>query len=202
MLWSSISPTRKLWKHARPELKGQSYYQPLRAKNREIRVLDILPASNTESDIHVSLRTASLEKPSRFQALSYCWGTADTTKSIFVDKNEVQVAVNLEDALRHIRKTDEEVCLWIDALCISQSDVWERNQQVQIMGEIYKSAECVLVWLGEESDDSDHALDTCQLWGSHHQTDSRYLVDKIREDGTEAFDERSWKAVRKLINRP
>jgi hypothetical protein len=89
-----------------------------RAKGAVVLPGRILPASNTESDNHISLRTASLEKPSRFQALSYCWGTADTTKSIFVDNNEVKVAVNLEDALRHIRKTDEAVCLWIDALCI------------------------------------------------------------------------------------
>ncbi|KAJ0323393.1 hypothetical protein Brms1b_001793 [Colletotrichum noveboracense] len=44
--------------------------------------------------------------------------------------------------------------LWVDALCIDQSTHGERNQQVMIMGDIYKSARQVVVWLGEAADDS------------------------------------------------
>jgi hypothetical protein len=38
--------------------------------------------------------------------------------------------------------------LWIDALCIDQSNAMKRNHQVQQMGLIYSQAERVMVWLG------------------------------------------------------
>jgi hypothetical protein len=48
--------------------------------------------------------------------------------------------------------------LWVDAICIDQGHVSERNHQVTQMGEIYAGAERVVVWLGEASSDSDMAL--------------------------------------------
>jgi hypothetical protein len=39
--------------------------------------------------------------------------------------------------------------LWIDGVCINQTDILERNRQVQLMGEIYSRASCVLIWLGD-----------------------------------------------------
>jgi hypothetical protein len=39
--------------------------------------------------------------------------------------------------------------LWIDALCINQDDLQERNEQVPLMGRIYSKAETVLIHLGE-----------------------------------------------------
>jgi len=38
--------------------------------------------------------------------------------------------------------------LWIDALCINQEDYLERNNQVLLMGEIYRCAAGVISWLG------------------------------------------------------
>lgn len=38
--------------------------------------------------------------------------------------------------------------LWVDAICIMQSSIEERNHQVQMMGHIYMQAGLVLVWLG------------------------------------------------------
>ncbi|KAF2633929.1 HET-domain-containing protein [Macroventuria anomochaeta] len=37
---------------------------------------------------------------------------------------------------------------WIDALCIDQDNVDERNHQVQQMGEIFSCAQQVFAWLG------------------------------------------------------
>ncbi|KAF5577127.1 heterokaryon incompatibility 6 OR allele [Fusarium pseudocircinatum] len=41
---------------------------------------------------------------------------------------------------------------WIDAICINQDDIQERNSQVAMMSQIYGSAHSVLAWLGEEDD--------------------------------------------------
>ena len=37
--------------------------------------------------------------------------------------------------------------LWVDALCINQKDHLERNNQVLLMGEIYRRAASVISWL-------------------------------------------------------
>jgi hypothetical protein len=39
--------------------------------------------------------------------------------------------------------------VWIDSICINQADLNERAQQVTLMGDIYRGAERVLVWLGK-----------------------------------------------------
>jgi Heterokaryon incompatibility protein (HET) len=43
---------------------------------------------------------------------------------------------------------------WIDALCVDQTSICERNRQVAIMGQIFSNAAFVLAWLGAEADDS------------------------------------------------
>jgi hypothetical protein len=50
---------------------------------------------------------------------------------------------------------------WIDAICINQDSVLERNHQVQMMRQIYSNAESVSVWLGEADREltSDIAMD-------------------------------------------
>jgi hypothetical protein len=40
--------------------------------------------------------------------------------------------------------------IWIDAICINQDSVAERSSQVQIMDRIYRQAQKVIVWLGQE----------------------------------------------------
>jgi hypothetical protein len=36
----------------------------------------------------------------------------------------------------------------VDAICIDQSNIAERNSQVQIMCSIYSNADLVILWLG------------------------------------------------------
>ncbi len=75
-----------------------------------------------------------------------------------------QVTKNLEAALRNLRyrpihgAASNDRILWIDAICINQNDIQERNVQVRRMVDIYKSAVRVVVWLGEGDQDSDKAI--------------------------------------------
>jgi hypothetical protein len=50
----------------------------------------------------------------------------------------------------HIRFPDRRRFIWADAICINQSDLQERSQQVRLMGNIYRNAERVLIWLGPD----------------------------------------------------
>jgi hypothetical protein len=90
--------------------------------------------------------------------------TVKPTFTIMVDGMPFMVRKNLYLALQAIRykmKTDHQIgwrLFWIDALCINQEDVNERNHQVNLMSQIYSQARLVLVWLGPEADDSHLAL--------------------------------------------
>ncbi|ETS81710.1 hypothetical protein PFICI_06712 [Pestalotiopsis fici W106-1] len=52
----------------------------------------------------------------------------------------------------------EPIYFWIDAICINQEDVRERNHQVGMMKAIYAQATEVYAWLGPEADDSDCSM--------------------------------------------
>lgn len=49
--------------------------------------------------------------------------------------------------------------MWLDQLCINQTNIAERNAQVQIMGDIYYRAARTAIWLGEAEADNDAAFD-------------------------------------------
>ena len=55
-----------------------------------------------------------------------------------------------------------EQYMWIDALCINQKNILERNREVPRMKEIYEHARCVIIWLGPTSHDSHTALAIAQ----------------------------------------
>jgi hypothetical protein len=39
--------------------------------------------------------------------------------------------------------------MWTDAICIDQTSVVDKNQQVPLMGDIYRKAHEVVIWLGD-----------------------------------------------------
>jgi hypothetical protein len=60
--------------------------------------------------------------------------------------------------LRYLRYEDKSRVLWIDAIWVDQQNLKERGHQVQRMGDIYKSVDRIIVWLGPEDDYSASAL--------------------------------------------
>ena len=67
------------------------------------------------------------------------------------------MTANLYAALQRLRPSgsDKPIILWIDAICIDQSNVPERSAQVALMRDIYGTAANVIIWLGEEGKDED-----------------------------------------------
>ncbi|GJC78263.1 hypothetical protein ColLi_01101 [Colletotrichum liriopes] len=76
------------------------------------------------------------------------------------DGVEMIVGGELFRALRRIRKEDKAVRIWVDALCINQQDIAERNEHVKIMGQVYAGASHTRVWLGESTQMDFHAIRT------------------------------------------
>ena len=93
----------------------------------------------------------SLALRPKYLALSYNWGAAEKSHTIFDHGKPILVTASVQSALQHLRHSDLELVMWIDAICIDQNSNDERSAQVSIMTEIYQGAEEVWIWLGEET---------------------------------------------------
>jgi hypothetical protein len=128
------------------------HYQPLDAKSEIIRVV-ILQPGHFDTPIQCKLQHVDLDEKPWYEALSYVWGDPKATMPIQLENDPAfSVTRNLERALRYLRRGDAPRVLWIDAICIDQQNVPEKNHQVQKMTRIYESAGRVQLWVGEEDD--------------------------------------------------
>lgn len=136
------------------------YQRALDVETREIRLLELSRGLPTDT-VSCNLKIASLDDANLvYEALSYVWGEIAGHVSIQVCGENFEATCNLEAALRHLRYRDRSRLLWVDAVCINQLDVQERNSQVKMMGSIYESAHQVVVWLGAKTK---HTKDTMEL---------------------------------------
>jgi hypothetical protein len=137
------------------EMNDYSAHRPLRDDLREIRLVEIQPDS-LEEPIRLKLRYTKLgDDRLRYEALSYCWGDAKDLQPVLLTDTdnllprEMFLNANLFSALRYFRSLTTARMLWVDLLCINQTDVQERTLQVALMGDIFASADSVCVWLGD-----------------------------------------------------
>jgi hypothetical protein len=124
------------------------YYSDLEDTD-EIRLLYLQPRTDGEI-ISSKLKHARLSDKPKYEALSYMWGPEDvqTEHSVVINNSSVCIRKNLGLALQHLRLKSKTRVLWIDAICINQHEMQERNHQVSQMGSIFKQASRVVVWLG------------------------------------------------------
>lgn len=81
-------------------------------------------------------------------AISYAWGDAITigTEAVVVNDEEVEAIMNLTEALWYLIDVNDP--LRIDALCLDQTILEEKQQQIPLNADISASAAEVVVWLG------------------------------------------------------
>lgn len=169
---------------ARSYMASPYHQAELQASSDNIRLLELLEgaqppdSSVDQAELAGIFHTVSVASAPEYLALSYEWTTAPTNCTISVNGRRISVRENLYNALRHVLEashnfwvyitkyhacptiTDRQeqssgpLLIWIDALCIDQSNTGERNHQVQMMSKIYAGAQSVIVWLGLNQDDS------------------------------------------------
>ncbi|KAM0242332.1 hypothetical protein ACHAPO_000746 [Fusarium lateritium] len=123
--------------------------------NYSVRILTLEPGVGDEPLVgHLGFE--SLDSSPRYEAISYCWGTGGRSSEITCDGKSLALTKSIEGALRRMRHATSQRRLWADQVCINQYDIAERSQQVGVMNAIYKGAEHVLVWLGEDHEGVAH----------------------------------------------
>ena len=147
-----------------------SFYKPLPTSN-SFRLLHFSHSSRSNEDndsapeLECQLEVYEMGHHPPYRALSYTWGQPYYSKSpdedeqlfeftafyywIRCNRRFFRITKNLFNALTTLVNTLNVEYLWVDAICINQTDVrTERPQQVSLMGSIFESAEEVLIWLG------------------------------------------------------
>jgi hypothetical protein len=130
-----------------------------RLKGNQFRVL-ILHPGKQGSPITGYLQAVNLSDPPSYSALSYVWGEEPKLHPITINNQVTGIQPNLFNALQRIRDLQtRQFCIWVDSLCINQSDDIEKNEQIGRMSQIYFKADAVFVWLGEEDATSKIAIE-------------------------------------------
>lgn len=129
--------------------RRRSLYEPLPGPT-SFRLLELCAADNND-EIRCGLRIADISQKPLYNAISYTWGTDTATTIIQVNGYEVNILQTAAEMLRDLRSSTDSQTLWIDTICINQSDTKEKNHQVQQMAKIFSTAVCVISWLRDDS---------------------------------------------------
>lgn len=209
-LWGILAGDREPQK---PISQAADLYLPLERERRNIRLLRVTRLAQSETEqtgfaaqvVHVDL-----DDDPTYLAISYAWGEKSVVGH-FLDPDGIETPLGHSQVILDILDTlvppDGTLYLWIDAICINQEDPGERASQVTIMGDIYRKAQQVIIFLGTADDASTRAMDLLQLTRGFIQANGDVLPALRIED----FEQRSlgagippasWAAVAQLLSRP
>lgn len=201
---------------SQPSSNQLVYGRELREK--EFRLLKLAPGIGDEP-INCTLTCHNIEDDIPYIGLSYAWGLVDVVHAITCNDNKFIVSKNVYTALRNLRELilleqyDRRV--WIDGICINQSDPDEKTQQVRMMQKVYKNAAIVVAWLGEMTESDKRAFETLEYVSTKLKLENIYRDDeKIREESLEQtaklaekmgipyVGHKRWADVRQLLDKP
>lgn len=182
---SHISPTQL-------SQVSQYQYESLARNQRRIRLLTLLPGGKG-SPIVCSISSVTLDSGSKYEAISYRWASQGPARRIQLEGKFATVPENLWFALERFRLQEQSRILWVDQICINQSDNVEKSHQVRHMGAIYNQAKQVLIWLGPGSGNTSLAVKALQAFSEHHVETTKAL--RIRHS-------KQWLAVMRIVENP
>jgi hypothetical protein len=124
----------------------QYLYTSLGSNGKCVRLLVLHPRIPC-SDIRCSLFEVSLDNVPSYEAISYTWGDASMRENIWVNGRRLSIPKSAYIVLSNRSSFWRPKIVWIDAICINQEDIGERNSQVGLMREVYSNAFVVSVCL-------------------------------------------------------
>jgi Heterokaryon incompatibility protein (HET) len=125
------------------------------------------------------------ERSYKYNALSYYWGSSNDDCHILCNEQFTKVSSTLLEALTQYRNSNHSDPLWVDALCINQDDLEERNHQVHLMAEIYERADLVIAWLGRCSRKVEMAFDRLHYGRPRWENTDIVLETEMSDEGEE-----------------
>jgi hypothetical protein len=188
-------------------------YKPL--LHGYIRLLYLLPGTS-EGPLQGVLNHIACNYAGTYQALSYVWGGDLRDKELLTPNGMIPITTSLYKALRALRQNDQSVMVWVDAVCINQSDTKEKAQQIRLMPEIFQACEHTYAFLSEGSPAIDQALEMLMEVRARTLREKRQLFKGGDADGEHLpqimstwggnrlppFDSPLWTSVKALFSLP
>lgn len=116
------------------EFRVQTYlpvyiYQPLARgkKKRYAFSRSYLEEGTTHSSVRSIIQTFGQAESRSYETISYCWGDAKKLATITANGRALPVPISSFSALRRVRLIDSFRTVWIDAVCINQNDIDQRE---------------------------------------------------------------------------
>lgn len=180
---------------------GTAIYQPL-GNVEAVRLLKFLASDGP--CMRANLVEVSLNDPHLvpFMTVSYTWGSTYSDEPFMLNGRKVPILQSVAPLLRMLNSNkcpdfdSRHDYLWVDSICIDQKNHGERAAQVKLMNKIYTQASQTLVWLGEQSHDTDQAIDLLITLGQRRREfrlaakkgAKRVPVDLKRHPGWDSLD--------------
>lgn len=170
-----------------PSLSSESAFRLLRLEHGEF-----------EEIVRCHVQLSDLRSDPTFNAISYTWAdeSGDDRKlaEILLDGQPFRVTRNCDLALRRVRQRDYAASVWIDAICIDQSNDIERGHQVRLMPQIYQQATRVLMYIGEHDNNSRELFDRFEafLFAVNKYGGSKEISHRDGEAMWKALQERNY----------
>ncbi|KAK8139489.1 hypothetical protein PG984_002869 [Apiospora sp. TS-2023a] len=140
---------RKNWRNSH-RFNSQIYEALTLPEEQSFRLITIQPGHRLEP-LSCTLQVARLldddEHAPEYEAISYVWGSDPPSVRITVNGQSFLVSRSLHRNMVRLRGSEKPRTVWIDAICINQSDLEERARQVRCMTQIYSFARQVVVLL-------------------------------------------------------
>ena len=151
-------------------------YQYSKLESDQIRLLRVVSARDI---IRCRIGYVPLHQAPNYHALSYVWGDEEQDVEIIVNASSGErsfyVTAHLAAGIRQVARLldaggkHQPRFIWVDAICINQDDLSEKETQIPLMGSIYANASMVCIWLGEPSKDALLAMTILQGLMCHSQ---------------------------------
>ena len=167
-----------------------------------------------------------------FAALSYMWGSEKDRKTVSINGYETTITANaflLLNALRHHQQRRTKIgglglprmfsgfinvtmvdhdaphleWIWMDGICINQSDITERNHQVRLMQKIYSLSSHVFFHIGPHSTaKAEQYLEACRAYETRDSVTPVSVLERLAGVAdvinSSAYSRRLW-VVQELV---
>jgi hypothetical protein len=132
---------------------SSTIYSPI-TQSCGIRILHLVPSLSRQGPVSCHLEHVTLRDKPQFNAISYRWGDLRVPEYVLLNGIRTAVSQNLHHVLETLSAQEQghTPTLWVDALCINQSDYQERSHQVPLLAKVYETAKEVVICAGVATD--------------------------------------------------
>lgn len=127
---------------------------PLEDPKNQIRLLELQPGQGDDEIVGKLSMHPRSDLP-EFEAISYTWGDRTRSKTIELNGTPFSITFNSWTALKQVRLSTVSRLLWMDTMCIDQTNDDERGAQVQGIESVFRCAKRALISLDGVGNDAE-----------------------------------------------